>query len=88
MQEIELLSLITGIIGTSLINLIPFVNRRLDKITSSQGAQIAFYFVEVVEAFEDGKLTKEEVERTIDNLKLLLDDIQNNHEKIRTNRKG
>ena len=88
MSESELLSLVTGIVGTTVLNLIPFINRKLDKITSSKGAQIGFYIIEVIEAFEDGKLTKEEVERSIENLKLLLDDIQSTNEKIRTNHKG
>lgn len=78
MLEEEITGLAIGIITTALINLIPIVNRKLDKITSSKGAQIAFYIIEIVEAFEDGKLTKDEVERSIDNLKLLLEDINVN----------
>ncbi|NBD16816.1 MAG: hypothetical protein GVY04_11965 [Cyanobacteria bacterium] len=49
--------LVMGLISGLAINFIPFVNRRLDKATSSYAGKIAFFIVETVEAFEDGKIT-------------------------------
>ncbi len=62
-----------GFLSGVLINLLPFVNRNLDKLTSSYAAKVIFFLVETVEAFEDGKLTKEEVNRAFREAESLID---------------
>lgn len=70
--------LVLGLISGLAINLIPVVNRRLDKATSSYAGRIVFFIVEVVEAFEDGKVTKEEVNRAIARLKEIVEELESN----------
>jgi len=54
------------------IGLLPFVNRALDKLTSSKGAKIGFIIVETIEALEDGKLTPEELEEILETVRRYL----------------
>jgi len=61
-----------GIAGGLVVSLLPFINRSLDKITSSKGAKVGFIIVETIEALEDGKLTRDEVEGIIDNVRRYL----------------
>jgi hypothetical protein len=61
-----------GIVGGLIISLLPFINRALDKFTSSKGARIGFIIVETIEALEDGKLTRNEVEGIIDQVRRYL----------------
>jgi len=65
-----------GIVGGLIITLLPFINRALDKFTSSKGAQIGFIIVETIEALEDGKLTRDEVEGIMDNIKQYLNRLE------------
>jgi hypothetical protein len=61
-----------GIAGGVVVSLLPFVNRTLDKITSSKGARVGFIIVETIEALEDGRLTRDEVEGIIENIRQYL----------------
>ena len=61
-----------GLAGGVVVSLLPFVNRTLDKITSSKGARVGFIIVETIEALEDGRLTRDEVEGIIENIRQYL----------------
>jgi len=74
-------NLVLGLVSGLAINFIPFVNRRLDKATSSYAGKIVFFIVETVEAFEDGKITKAEVTSAITRLKELVEELELKHEK-------
>jgi len=58
--------LVAGVLGGVLVSLLPFINRNLDKLTSSKGAKIGFIVVETIEALEDGRLTPEELDRILE----------------------
>ena len=61
-----------GITGGLVVSLLPFINRTLDKVTSSKGARVGFIIVETIEALEDGKLSRQEVEDIIETVRQYL----------------
>lgn len=72
---------ILGLASGIIINFLPFINRRLDKLTSSQAGKIGFFIIETLESFGKGKITKAEVDDAIAQLKTIIDQ----YEKNRTN---
>jgi len=58
--------LMIGLTTEITVAFLPFINRALDKFTSSKGAKIGFILVETIEALEDGKLTEAELESILE----------------------
>lgn len=75
MEDLFSLDLILGFLSALSIAFIPVVNRSLDKATSSPTGKLLFFIVETVEAFEDGKLSKKEVEDAIEQLRELVNEL-------------
>jgi len=75
MEDLFSLDLILGFISAFALALIPIVNRYLDKATSSTTGKLLFFIVETVEAFDDGKLSKKEVEDAIERLRELVNEL-------------
>jgi len=76
--------LIMGLTTGVAVAFLPFMNRALDKLTSSKGAKIGFILVETIEALEDGKLTEEELEKILELIRHYLFRLSNHGRKRTT----